>query len=174
MNIKKIICRIFYDFFARKLPASNARIIGKFSKNIRYHLVKGFIDKCGNNVNVEKGAVVSSKVAIGDNSGLGKHCEINGETIIGSNVMMGPECVIFSSNHRFDRTDIPMIEQGFQKSKTVIIGDDVWIGRRTMLLPGVTIGKGVVIGCGAVVTKDVPDYAVIGGVPAKILKYRNN
>ena len=54
----------------------------------------------------------------------------------------------------------------------ITIGDDVWIGRRVMLLPGVSIGKGAVIGAGAVVTKDVPEFAVVGGVPAKIIKWR--
>lgn len=54
----------------------------------------------------------------------------------------------------------------------VVIGNDVWIGMRVIIMPGVTIGNGVVIGAGAVVTKDVPDYAVVGGVPARIIKFR--
>lgn len=56
----------------------------------------------------------------------------------------------------------------------VVIGDDVWIGTRVIILPGVKIGNGVIIAAGAVVTKDIPDYAVAGGVPAKVIKYRNN
>ena len=54
----------------------------------------------------------------------------------------------------------------------VTIGNDVWIGMRSIIMPGVTIGNGAVIGAGAVVTKDVPDYAIVGGVPAKVIKYR--
>ena len=55
----------------------------------------------------------------------------------------------------------------------VYIGDDVWIGARVIILPGRKIGEGVIIGAGAVVTKDVPDYAVVGGNPAKVIKFRN-
>lgn len=64
-----------------------------------------------------------------------------------------------------------MGEQG-SVVKEVSIGNDVWIGMRSIIMPGVTIGNGVVIGAGAVVTKDVPDYAVVGGVPARIIKFR--
>ena len=65
-----------------------------------------------------------------------------------------------------------MREQGFSEALPVVIGDDVWIGRRAMIMPGVKIGNGVVVAAGAVVTKDVPDFAIVGGVPAKILKIR--
>ena len=92
---------------------------------------------------------------------------------MGKNVMMGPDCIIYTQNHRFDDLEKPMIEQGFQKEKPVVIGDDVWIGVRVTILPGVRIGSHTVIAAGAVVTKDIPDYAIAGGVPAKVLKYRN-
>lgn len=86
--------------------------------------------------------------------------------------MMGPECVIISRNHEFDRTDIPMRLQGYKDAEPCVIGNDVWIGRRVMSMPGVHIGNGCIIAAGAVVTKDVPDYAVVGGVPAKVIKFR--
>ena len=63
--------------------------------------------------------------------------------------------------------------QGSTEPQKVTIESDVWIGARVIILPGVTIGKGAILAAGAVVTKDVPDYAVVGGVPAKVLKYRN-
>ena len=86
--------------------------------------------------------------------------------------MMGPECIIYTVNHKFSDTAVPMNQQGFSEAKEVVIGDDVWIGGRVIILPGVKIGSGAVIGAGAVVTKDVPDRAVVGGNPAKIIKYR--
>ena len=88
--------------------------------------------------------------------------------------MMGPECYIYTRSHSFDRTDIPMMEQGYGEVKPVVIGNDVWIGSRVTIMPGVHIGNGVIIGASAVVTKDVPDYAVVGGSPAKTLKMRKN
>ena len=114
----------------------------------------------------------SSKVFIADNSGVRVDCELRGAVTIGKNVMMGPECVFFSRNHAFDRVDIPMCQQGFQEEKCIVVGDDVWIGRRAMIMPGIHIGTGAIVAAGAVVSKDVPDYAVVAGNPAVIKKYR--
>ena len=113
------------------------------------------------------------KITIGDFSGVGIDCNVGGSVTIGDHVMMGPECVLLSHNHRFDRLDIPMCQQGFSEEQPIHIGNDVWIGTRAIILPGVTVGDHSVVGAGAVVTKDVPPYAVVGGVPAKILKMRN-
>jgi maltose O-acetyltransferase len=81
--------------------------------------------------------------------------------------------VIVAVNHAFDDLDRPMIEQGHRPPQPVTIGDDVWIGDRVLIAPGVTVGRGAILALGAVVTKDVPDYAVVGGNPARVLKYRN-
>ena len=86
---------------------------------------------------------------------------------------MGPDVQIYTRNHRYDRIDIPMYEQGESEIKEVKIGNDVWIGARSIILPGVTIGDGAVIAAGSIVTKDVESYAVVGGNPAKIIKYRS-
>ena len=86
--------------------------------------------------------------------------------------MMGPEVVIYTQNHRYDRFDVPMGKQGHMPVEPVIIGNDVWIGRRVMIMPGCHIGDGVIIGAGAVVTKDVAPYSIVGGVPAKVIGSR--
>lgn len=99
------------------------------------------------------------------------NCSVHGPLKIGDNVMMGPDVTILSQTHIIERTDIPMGKQGMREA-IVIIGNDVWIGMRSIIMPGVKIGNGAVIGAGAVVTKDVPDYAIVGGVPARIIKYR--
>ena len=86
--------------------------------------------------------------------------------------MMGTDVTVITRNHRFDRIDIPMMRQGFEEEKPVYIGDDVWIGDRVIILPGVHVGNGCVIAAGSVVTKDVAPYTVVGGVPAHFIKER--
>ena len=174
--MKKILRAIgyaLYYFFARHLPGSTLPYsLG--SKKIRHFCAKLMFDKCGKNVNVEKGADFGdgSGIVIGDNSGIGVNCSIHGPLTIGDNVMMGPEVVILTSSHNFDNIYIPMLKLG-SSIKSVVIGNDVWIGTRSIILPGVKIGNGVIIGAGAVVTKDIPDYAIVGGVPAKVIRFRN-
>lgn len=132
------------------------------------------LTSCGENVNVERHARFGRGVTLGDRSGIGINASIGEQTHIGSDVMMGPDCVIYTRNHRFDRLDIPMREQGYGPVEPVEIGDDCWIGGRVTILPGVHVGNGAVIAAGAVVTKDVPPYAVVGGVPAKIIYNRKD
>lgn len=170
-KLKRIFSRGIYEILYKNLPASFS-VGGKLAKCLRAHAVKGFILSCGKNVNIEHGAKISSRLSIGDNSGVGVNCSVGGAAIIGNDVMMGPECVIFCRNHQVERTDIPMRLQGFTEEEPVVIEDDVWIGQRVIITPGVRIGKGAVIGAGAVVTKDVPPYAIVGGVPAKVIRYR--
>lgn len=136
--------------------------------------MRGFIKRAGSNIDINKNAELSPDFIIGNNSGVGAESIIGKGTTIGDNVMMGPWCIIYTRNHAFSRTDIPMRWQGMQDFKPVSIGNDVWIGSRVTITPGVKIGNGCIIGTGSVVTKDVPDFAVVGGNPAKILKYRNS
>lgn len=167
-TIKKRILFILYTLLAAWLPISQR---SKCAKQIRSFFARK-IAKCGDNVNIEKNAYFTPQLTIGDYSGVGINCEVYGPVTIGRHVMMGPEVVIYTSGHRFDRIDIPIMEQGASETRPVKIGDDVWIGRRVIILPGVTIGEGCVIGAGAVVTKDVQPFSVVGGVPAKVLKTR--
>ena len=168
-TVKKKILFIFYKAMAQWLPISQR---SSLAKRMRGFFGKRIASKFGKNVNIERNAVFSPGLKIGDNSGVGINCEVYGAVTIGDNVMMGPEVVIYTSGHRFDRTDIPMREQGSTEPREVIIGNDVWIGRRAMIMPGVTIGDGCVIGAGAVVTKDIPEYSVAVGVPAWVIKSR--
>lgn len=135
-------------------------------------MVKGYVDKVDKNVHIQRESVIARRVSIGDYSGIGERCSVQGNVSIGNHVMMGPEVLIYTQNHLFERTDIPMDSQGFAEEKPVIIRDDVWIGARVIILPGVTIGTGSVIGAGAVVTKDIPAYSVVAGNPAKVVRNR--
>lgn len=173
MKIRKYICYGLYTIFARHLPPSYSRF-SFGSKFIRGFLTKYIVDKTGKNINIEKGAIFSRKLVIGNNSGLGVNCNAVGPITIGDNVMTGPNVTIFTQNHRHDRVDIPMNEQGYEEFKEVKIGNDVWIGANVIILPGITINDGAIIGAGAVITRDVPAYTIVGGNPAKVLKYRKD
>ena len=168
----KILSLIAYYGLVNYLPQSTSKFT-RWTRSIRRMFCIQLFDYCGKNVNIERGARFGTGkgISIGDNSGLGVNCLVHGPLEIGENVMMGPDVVIFTHTHKYDRTDIPMCEQGSSISK-VTIGNDVWIGMRAIIMPGVNIGNGVIIGAGAVVTKDVPNFAVVGGVPAKVIRFR--
>ena len=153
------------------MPPSYSKVkIGQ--KHLRRLAAKLIANKVGKKVNIEKNAVFSKDLSIGDNSGVGLNCIINGPCSIGNDVLMGPNCVIYTVNHRFDSLDVPIRLQGDSEPRPVVIGDDVWIGSNVIVLPGVKIGSHSVIGAGSVVTKDVPPYCVVAGNPAVIKKYR--
>lgn len=169
-----LLCLILYYAILKHLPSSaGSNPVKRLIRKLRSSVAVRCMGECGSNVNIEKNADFGSgaNITIGKKSGIGINCKVRGPLTIGENVMMGPDCVILTSTHNFERTDIPMIEQGGAVKK-VTIGDDVWIGTRAIILPGVTIGNGVIIGAGAVVTKDVPDYAIVGGVPARVIRMR--
>lgn len=170
-RISRKIGALIYYSIAKHLPSSSAGIqVGQ--KALRAFCGKLMLRSCGKNVNIEQGATFSAKASLGDYSGIGINARINGECRIGSHVMMGTDVVVITRNHAFERTDIPMMEQGFEEERPVTIGNDVWIGDRVIILPGVTVGDGSILGAGAVVTHDVPAYAIVAGVPAKVIKMR--
>jgi len=114
------------------------------------------------------------RLTLGDGVGIEKGTLINaaGGVTIGAHTVISYDCIILSGNHRYlDGTKLPFDEVDIEKP--VAIGENVWMGIRSMIVPGVTIGEGAVIAMGAVVTSDVPPLAVVGGCPARILKMRN-
>jgi maltose O-acetyltransferase len=171
--IRKIPFLIFYYSFCRYLPSSYTPLVGKIAKKLRYICAVNILDKCGRGANIEHGAEFGTGNGreIGDHSGLGVDSFI-GLVKIGQNVMMGPQVIIMDSSHLFSIKNIPMRTQG-SVSKGIEIEDDVWIGARTIILPGIKIGRGSVVGAGSIVTKDVPKNAVVGGNPARLIRYRD-
>lgn len=175
--MKKIYLILYYGF-ARILPKSTNPIVGSFSKWLRCCLCSRIFLKAGKKLNVEQGAYFGSgkDCIVGDEVGFGKNFKcLNRSLQMGSYIMMGEDVLFLGGEHGHERIDIPMGHQGGKAEKTpLIVDDDVWFGARVLVLPGCKhIGKGVIIGAGAVVTKDVPDYAVVGGNPARIIKFRN-
>jgi maltose O-acetyltransferase len=173
-KIYRLIALVAYYSFARYFPRFPNHCIGK---KMRRYLCQFIFRKSGKNINVERMAYfgVGKNIELGSNSGIGIRAQIwgvdVGELIMGDNVMMAPEVIIVTLGHRHDSIETPMCSQGGYATK-VIIEDDVWIGVRAIVLPGGKIGKGSIVGAGAVVTKDVPPYTVVGGVPAKVIKMR--
>ena len=156
---------VLYSIFAKWLPESRHSII---AKKLRCLFAKGVVSGMGKDVNIERGARFSPGVKIGNHSGIGIRAEVYGAVTIGDAVMMGPEVIIYTQNHKHE-AGLPFYKQGFEAAAPVSIGNNVWIGRRVMFMPGSSVGSNVVIGAGAVVTGNFGDNVIIGGVPAKII-----
>jgi acetyltransferase-like isoleucine patch superfamily enzyme len=116
---------------------------------------------------------IGSSLSIGDNVAINHYCfiSVRGNIEIGDNVIFGPRVNVFSENHNFDKIDIPIKNQGTTQLNTTI-GSDVWIGSSVSIMSGITIGTGCVLAAGSVVTEDVPDFSIYGGVPAKLIRNR--
>ena len=172
-STRYIIHFLLYHSFGRYLPPSIVVPGARLWRAVRYWICRPLFAQCGENVNIDRDAsFVPRTVSIGSNSNIGKKAWIGSGTRIGMNVMMGPEVLIYTSNHCTYRTDIPMIQQGYGPVAPVDIGDDVWIGARVIILPGVTVGSGSVLGAGAVISRDVPQGAVVVGNPGRVVRYR--
>lgn len=159
----------------------------KFSHNSLINLVdvkRGHI-KIGENVNIGKNVEISGCVEIGDYSYISDgHSQLNAENskiIIGRYCSIARNCFIRTTNHFISRIstspklyDLIGIEPNCITKGQVVIGNDVWIAVNVTILGNVSIGDGAIIAAGSVVDKDVPSYSIVGGIPAKIIKYRFN
>lgn len=125
---------------------------------------------------IGKGSVFqgSGKIKFGIGSFCGEYCIFgsNDSITIGSNVMIAAATTIRDTDHVYSSLDIPMMQQGLSVNK-VIIEDDVWIGHGCVILKGITVGQGAIVAAGAVVTKNVNPYTIVGGVPAKVISVRD-
>jgi len=129
-------------------------------------------------IKIGKGSTIHTKtrfynprnIIIGEDTIVGEGAVLDGRArlIIGSHVDIVSEVMIYNSQHDIENENFTAVD------KPVVIEDYVFIGPRAIILPGVTIGKGAIVAAGAVVTKDVPPYAIVGGVPAKIIGERKN
>lgn len=116
-------------------------------------------------------------ITIGEHTYVGPRCvfqSAHGEIVIGNHVMFGPGVHIHGGNHLIDKVGIYMDEVVKEKGcdGIVSIEDDVWVGANAILLKGVTIGEGAVVAAGSIVSKDVPPYSVVAGIPATVKKMR--
>lgn len=116
-----------------------------------------------------EGLIIKDGVGIASNAFI----SVRGEVLIGKNTIIGPFFKLFSENHNFNKLDVAIRLQGATR-EGVVIGEDCWIGANVTILDGVTIGNGCVIAAGSVVTKNVNDFDIVGGIPAKIIKNRKD
>lgn len=169
---------IVYYGIARHLPKSNRPVLGKFGGWLRYQCAKHLFSECKGYVNLEQGAYIGNGKAfrvLGDGCGIGKDFVCHNRIVtIHGRLLMG-EDVLFQGygGHSFDNPD-ETIGTGAPLPDTPLeIMNDVWIGARAIVLTGCKqIGAHSIIGAGSVVTHDVPEYAIVGGNPAKIIRMR--
>ena len=103
---------------------------------------------------------------------MGSGCHLGANILIGENVLFASEVAVVGGDHKIDFIDVPIRDAGRDEFKTAEFGDGCWVGHRAIILHGVKVGKGAVVAAGSVVTKDVPEHAIVGGSPAKIIRYR--
>jgi maltose O-acetyltransferase len=170
------VCLILYYSIGRFLPKSTTPLMGYVSKRFRAFLCSRIFTKAGKRLNVEQGAYFGNgkDINVGDEVGFGKNFQCRNVCLsVGNYLLMGEDVLFQGGRHCFEKTDVPMGHQKNSGKTELTIEDDVWIGARVIVLPGCRhIGSGVVIGGGAVVTKDIPDYAIVGGNPAKVIRLR--
>jgi maltose O-acetyltransferase len=173
-GLLRTVYLLLYYGFAIHLPATDAPFGGS-SQRLRNALAKRLIKNFGRSVRVNPKVNFGSglRIEVGDNCNLSSGMCVIGDLHLGNDVMMGPEVVFISYNHQVSDLTIPMRAQGATESRPIKVGNDVWIGMRAMIMPGVKIGNHSIIAAGSIVTKDVPEWAIVGGNPAKIIKYRN-
>lgn len=152
----------------------------RFAYNALHHVRGLKLATIGKGTNIHPTAIIRE----GEYVTIGEHCLINhnnviqagksenGRITIGNYVHTGTNVVMLGFNHGFYTREVPTKEQDYLDAP-ITIGNDVWIGTGAVILAGVTIGNGAIIAAGAVVNRDVPDYAIVGGVPAKVIKYRD-
>ena len=182
---------LFFGAILKHMPGR----IGRFSRRYIYKCflhagqnlsidngvtVRGFLNiELGNNVSIMSQSFLYAEDAvlkIGDNFSMNTNsCLVanGGRIYIGDNVLIAQNVVVRAANHNHDSVVIPIKNQG-HKYGTIHIEDGVWIGANSVILSNVTIGKHSIVAAGAVVTKDVMPFTIVGGVPAKIIQHRTN
>jgi acetyltransferase-like isoleucine patch superfamily enzyme len=146
----------------------------EFSKyRVRYYNKRGC--RIHLKTSISPNVRIKGYLEMGCGSSIAQNCSISGENAgiyIGKNVMIAPNVSIVAFNHGYDNLDVPMVQQKNTEAK-IIIEDDVWIASNCTIGKGVRIGKGSIVGANSFVNKDILPYSVVGGAPAKFIKFRS-
>ncbi|MBQ8043147.1 MAG: acyltransferase [Clostridia bacterium] len=164
---KKIRLKLFYHF--RKTQ-------GNKGLALRYILLKSLCRKCGDNVSIQPDVYIfhPENLTIGDNVSIHPMCYIEcgeGEIIIGNDVSIAHAVTILAFNHRYSDMSINIKDQGIDVGKT-IVNNNVWIGAKSTVLMGRVIGTGAIIAANTVVSRDVEQNTIVGGIPNRVIKRR--
>lgn len=147
-------------------------MFGLFRSFYRY-LVVSRCKTHGNNIKVNGRSYVNDRTVLGDNINFnGMYVKGRGEVYIGNNFHSGKDCVMLTDIHNYDYGEAIPYDSSTILGK-ILIEDNVWLGDRVMILMNVKIGEGAIIQAGSVVVNDIPSYAIAGGHPAKVFKFRN-
>lgn len=174
-TIKLIICYLLYYLVGYYLPLPDRwGIIGRISTSIRRILCRQLFNSTGRIFSVGKNVdfgYLGHLITCGNHANLGNYLKIkgNGKLVMNDHIAMGDDITIITQDHKYLEDSY----EGFSVGD-VVIDNYVWIGDRAIILKGVHIGNHAIIAAGAVVTKDVPDFAIVGGNPAKVIKFRKN
>lgn len=165
--IKSALASIWYEFLLL-LPA-------EFSKfRVSYYNKRGC--NIHNRTSISPNVRIRGKFEMGEGSSIAQNCTISGESagvFIGKNVMIAPNVVIVAFNHGFYDIEIPMVDQKNTEAQ-IIIENNVWISSNCTIGKGVRIGTGSIIAANSFVNKDIPEYCIAGGVPAKVIRSRKS
>ena len=173
MRIQKKFALVLYYMVGVKFPTQP--VPGwRIGYRLRQLLIAVIAEECGSGVIVKQNAYIGSGrgLRIGANSQLGANSRIGPDVVIGDDVVMGPDVVIMTTSHAFEDSKVPIRRQGNLPVRRVTIGNDVWIGTRVIIMPGVRLGDGCVVGAGSVVTRDIPPMAIAAGSPARVIRKR--
>lgn len=170
LNNKKLFISIY--FFLENFVFIILNLMPYFIRNIVYRLT---LKHMGKNVYIDHWAYFRYpwRVILGDNVVINRGCKFfcsyfykDVNITIGNNVIIAPDVTFFAASHDYNLIDLPDI------AKSIIIKNHVWIGGKSIILPGVTVEEGSVIGAGSIVTRDVPEWSVVAGNPARVIKKR--
>lgn len=169
----RLLMRLVFIFFSCILRGFYNYFVMPFKK--------AMLKKCGKNVLIGRGCDLTYKnISVGNDVSIGKNAMFmctRAEIKIGDHVMFGPHVFMITGGHRMDvvgryMKSIKDIEKLPENDQDIILEGDNWIGANSIVLKGVTIGKGSVVAAGAVVTNNVPRYSIVGGIPARVIKMR--